>query len=92
LRTAVVKQVKLYIAAPADELLLALGLGPRLVAAAAYDRRVDREEGAPNILGEGEVVLEAAGIVTVIEDAACAARFVTVLRKKYSSHQVLKRG
>ena len=44
----------------------------------AHDRRIDIEEGAADILGEGEVRLPVAAVEVVVEDAADAAGFISV--------------
>ena len=49
-RAAVVEQVELDVAAAADELLLAVGLGPRRREIAAHELGIDVEEGAADVL------------------------------------------
>ena len=57
---AIVKQVEFDIAATADELFVAVAVGPVLVEIGAHEMAVDDEEGAPDILGEVEVGIPAA--------------------------------
>ena len=54
-RAAVVEQVELDIAAAADELLLAVGVGPGRGEIAPHELGIDRQEGAADVLREGEV-------------------------------------
>src|SRR5919108_1879916 len=69
-------------AATADELLLALGVGPWRAPIAAHEFRVDCVKRAADVLCEGEGRLPAAlllgGGQVVIEDAADAAHLLTV--------------
>src|SRR5690606_41659368 len=76
-RAAVIEQVELDVAAAADQLLLAVGLGPVLVEILPYEAVVDDLEGAADILREAEVGFPAALVLgrlkPVVEDAADAA-------------------
>ena len=79
---AVVEQVELDVAAAADQLFLALGLGPGLAHPAADDGRIDVEEGLAHVAGEGEVARRSRRCVVVVEDAADAARLVPVRQEE----------
>ena len=71
---AVVEQVEFDIAAAADQLLLAIGRRPRRVEIAPHQLGIDFQEGAADVLGEGEIGVPVAAVVPVVEDAADAAR------------------
>ena len=81
-RAAVVEQVELDVAAAADELLVAVGFGPRRREVAPDELRIDVEEGEPDVAGEGEVGLPVAAVEPVVEDAADAAHLVPVLEEE----------
>src|SRR5215831_18815327 len=70
---AVVEQVELDVAAAPDELVLALGLAPWHGEVSSHQLRVDRVEGAADLLGEGEIRLPVAAVEIIVEDAADAA-------------------
>src|SRR3569833_260367 len=74
--TTVVEEVELDVAAAADELVVAIGLGPWGRVVAVDELGVNLEEGAADILGEGEVVVPVAARELIVEDAADAARLV----------------
>src|SRR3546814_14977448 len=78
LGAAVVEQVELGVAAAADKLVAALLLRPGLRHVAAHQRGIDRQEGAADVLGEGEVGLPVAALEVVVDDAADAARLAAV--------------
>ena len=59
---------------------------------AAHQRRVDRDEGLADRAGEGEVGLEVAAVVIVVEDAADAARLVAVLQEEILVAPFLEAG
>src|SRR4029079_10882845 len=69
---AVVEQIELDIATAADELLIAVRLGPRRQHVAADDLRIDADKGAADALREGKVRLPVPAIEIVVEDAADA--------------------
>src|SRR6186713_226390 len=75
---AVVQQVELDIAATPDQLLLAVGGGPGEGKIAPDQFGIDLQEGAADVLREGEVGVPVAGIMPVIKDAADAARFLAM--------------
>src|SRR5690349_5393154 len=75
---AVVEQVELDIAAAPDQLLLAVGFRPGAGEIAPDDIGIDLQEGAADILREGEVGVPVAAVVPVVEDAADAARLFAV--------------
>src|SRR5690606_13062715 len=85
-RAAVVEQVELYIAAAADQLLLAVGLSPVLVEVLADEVVVDDLEGAADVLREAEIGFPAAlflgRLQSVIKDAANAAGLVAVRQEE----------
>ena len=60
---AVVEQVEFDIAAAPDQLLLAIGRRPRRVEIAPHQFGIDLQEGAADVLGEGEVGIPVAGVV-----------------------------
>src|SRR5688572_26664622 len=57
---AVVEEIELDVAAAADELLFAVGLGPRRHEIAAHQVRIDFFECLPHVAGEGEIGLPVA--------------------------------
>src|SRR5438128_422734 len=67
---AVVEQVEFDIAAAPDQLLLAVFSAPASRKIAPDDFRIDLQEGAADVLREGEVGVPIPAIVPVIEDAA----------------------
>src|SRR6187551_4039699 len=75
---AVIQQVELDIAASPDQLLLAVRGGPGKREVAPDQFRIDPQEGAADVLREGEVGVPVAGIMPVVEDAADAARFLAM--------------
>ena len=77
-RAAVVQEVEFHVAAAADELVVAVRLGPGAAHAAAHDGRVGVQEGKAHVPGEGKVLGGAFAVQVVVEDAAEAARFVAV--------------
>src|SRR5690606_4924671 len=83
---AVVEQVEFDVAAAADELFLAVRLRPVLVEVPTHEVLVHDEEGAADILHEGEVGVPAAllgrAFQPVEEDAADAARLVAVRQEE----------
>src|SRR5581483_6581972 len=79
---AIIEEIELDIAAAADELFLAFGLAPRLADIVAHQLRVDAQERAPDVLGEGEVGIEMAAIEPIEKDAADAAHLAAVLEEK----------
>src|SRR3569623_925720 len=78
---AVVEQVEFDISAAAHELLLALGLAPRLGEVSAHEFGIDRQEGAADLLREGEGRVPVA-LEIIVEDAADAAHLVAVLEEE----------
>jgi hypothetical protein len=92
-RAAVPHEVELDVAAAPVGLEVALALAVGRGAAALHDGQVGGQEGVAHGAHQREAALEAAVGEVVEEDAADAARLVArCLRKKYSSHQGLKRG
>src|SRR5215470_17284204 len=79
---AVVEQVELDITTAPDQLLLALGRAPRRCEIAPDQCGIDLQEGAADILSEGEVGLPVAGIMVIVEDAADAARLLAMRQKE----------
>src|SRR3546814_5967873 len=75
---AVVEQVELGVAAAAEELVAALLLGPGLRHVAAHQGGIDLQEGAADVLSEGEVALTVAAVEVVVENAADAACLAAV--------------
>jgi len=80
-----VQQVELDIAAAPHQLVLALGVGPRLVHVAAHQPGIDTEEGLAHAAGEGEVAHVVAAVEIVVEDAADAAHRSAPSQKGTSS-------
>src|SRR5580704_9621251 len=78
LGAAIMQQVELDIAAAAHQLVLALGIRPRLVHVPAHQPGIDLEERLADAAGEGEVAREVAAVEIVEEDAAHAARLAAV--------------
>src|SRR3546814_12900911 len=68
LGAAVVEQVELGVAAAADKLVAALLLGPGRLHVPAHQLRVDLQEGAADVLGEGEVGQPVAAVEIVVEE------------------------
>src|SRR5262245_61976382 len=77
---AVVEQVELHVAAAAYELLLALGRAPRRGEIPAHQLGIDAQEGAADVLREGEVGRAVAAVEIVVEDATDAAHLVAMLQ------------
>ena len=71
-------QIELDVAAAADQLMVAVRLGPLLTHTAADDARIDVEESLPYITHEREVGFGVAAGVVVEEDPSGAARFLSV--------------
>src|SRR3546814_11959510 len=63
----------LGVAAAAEELVAALLLGPGLRHVTAHQGGIDLQEGAADVLSEGEVALPVAAVEVVVENAADAA-------------------
>ena len=76
-RAAVVKQVEFDVAAAPDQLLLALGVCPRLSKVFSHQIWIDAQECAADTLCEGESLVPV-GFQIIIEYAADAARLVQV--------------
>jgi len=72
------EQVEFDIAATADQLLFAVGLCPRRPEITPDQLGINFQEGAADVLREGEIGFPVAGIVMVVEDAADAAGFLTM--------------
>ena len=80
-RAAVVEQVEFDVAAAADQLLLALGLAPGRREILSHQSGIDAQEGAADVLREGEGLVPV-GFQIIVEDAADAARLVAVLEEE----------
>src|SRR5213592_5117571 len=75
---AVVQQIEFDIASAPDQLLLAIGGVPGEGEIAPDEFGIDFQEGAADVLREGEVGVPVAGIVPVVENAADAARLLAM--------------
>src|ERR1700755_174681 len=75
---AIIQQVELDVTSAPDQLLFAVGGGPGRAEIAPDDFRIDLQETAADILGKGKVGVPVAAVMPVVEDAADAARFLTV--------------
>src|SRR5829696_771397 len=75
---AVVEQVEFDIASAPDQLLLAVGGVPGQGEIAPHEVGIDLQEGAADVLGEGEVGVPIARVMPVVENAADAARFLAM--------------
>src|SRR5512144_427715 len=80
-RAAIVEQVEFHIAAAPDQLLLALGVCPRLRKVFPHQGWIDAQESAADILREGEGFVPV-GFQIVVEDAADSAWLITVLEEE----------
>src|SRR5215213_77625 len=75
---AVVEQVELDVAPAPDQLLLAVGGIPGQGEIAPDEFGIDLQEGAADVLREGEVGVPVARVMPVVENAADAARFLAM--------------
>src|SRR5260370_16543433 len=76
---AVVEQIEFDVAAAADQLFLAVGRVPGRAEIAPDKLGIDVQQGAADILREGEVGVPVAAIVPVEKNAADAASLLAVL-------------
>src|SRR5690242_19945060 len=75
---AVIQQIEFDIASAPDQLLLAIGRIPRSGEVAPDEFGIDFQEGAADVLREGEVGVPVTGIVPVVENTADPARFLAM--------------
>src|SRR5262249_10135267 len=76
--TAVVEQVEFHVAATAYELLVALGGAPRRVEVVAHQLGINAEEGAPDLLREGEIRLPVRAVEIIVKNPADSAHLLTM--------------